>query len=172
MSACRIREGQVYGRLTVLSRGAVDKHGAVMWLCHCECGSEVSVRGPCLTRGQTSCGCITREVSRSRLLRHEKTETAEHRSWTGLLSRCYNRRNQKFHRYGARGITVCDRWRGEHGFEHFLADMGTKPGPEYSIDRINNDGNYEPGNCRWATAKQQANNQSRPQRKVPAPEAA
>jgi len=78
-----------------------------------------------------------------------------------MLARCYQRSDQGFRHYGGRGIKVCTQWRGKNGFATFLADMGTKPGPNYSIDRINNDGNYEPGNCQWATQEQQSNNTRR-----------
>lgn len=90
--------------------------------------------------------------------------TPEHRAWTGMKKRCSYSRYPDFYRYGGRGISVCERW--ESSFENFLADMGARPSPKHSLDRINNDGNYEPSNCRWATKKEQANNR-KPRRTEP-----
>ena len=89
--------------------------------------------------------------------------TPEYRIWNDMKKRCYSPSSTAFHNYGARGITVCDRWR--ENFDHFLTDMGPKPSPKHSIDRINNDGHYEPGNCRWTTPDVQANNNRRNQRR-------
>jgi hypothetical protein len=88
--------------------------------------------------------------------KHGMNKTQEYRAWVNMRQRCYNQNNTKYDDYGARGIKVCDRW--FHSFKNFLADMGYKPSPEYSLDRRNNDGNYEPKNCRWATRKVQRNN--------------
>lgn len=88
------------------------------------------------------------------------TKSPEYAAWEHMKARCENPSDSRFHCYGARGIKVCERWRGENGFQNFIADMGLKPGRGYSIDRINNDGDYEPSNCKWSTDNEQANNKS------------
>ena len=87
-----------------------------------------------------------------------RSRTREYQAWASMRSRCFYRRNNRYHSHGGRGIKVCDRWLGLAGFANFLADMGPKPTPQHQLDRINNDGNYEPGNCRWATPIEQARN--------------
>lgn len=155
--------GQVFERLTVIARLPSSKLGSTMWLCRCTCGKERVVLGSNLTQGKTkSCGCFRDERLRQTNTRHGATwdgvHTPEYRAWAGLLWRC----NPKSHSYTwskhyvGRGITVCPRWRAD--FAAFLADMGPKPTAKHSIDRIDNDGNYEPGNCRWATHSQQMKN--------------
>lgn len=99
---------------------------------------------------------IALNISRTK---HGMHKTSEYQAWRDLGQRCYNQNSRLYRYYGARGICVCERWRGENGFTRFIEDMGKKPSPEFSIDRIDNDGNYEPGNCRWATKKQQRMNQ-------------
>lgn len=156
----------VFGRLTVIDKAGKDKFGHIIWKCKCECGNTTNVLVDNLLRGLIkSCSCLRTEELENRAT-HGFTKgstkgikvLSEHRSWSSMKGRCYNPKNKKYSRYGGRGITVCNRW--IKSFENFIADMGMKPTPNLSIDRINNDGNYEPSNCRWATKKEQSNNRS------------
>jgi hypothetical protein len=123
-----------------------------MWRCRCDCGNEPLVAQRNLTAGNTaSCGCIVGKHKRT----HGATDTPEFMAWVAMRQRCENPRVKSFKDYGARGISVCLRWQT---FETFLADMGQRPSSAHSIDREHNDGNYEPGNCRWATVGVQNNN--------------
>ena len=149
--------GRRFGRLVVLNKTDERKGREVVWRCRCDCGNEAFARGYCLRNGDTqSCGCIALELIGSLRRTHGKTRTAEYRVWAMMKVRCLNANNRAFKWYVARGITICDRW--TNSFENFLADMGTRPSSAFTLDRINNDGNYEPGNCRWATWKEQQNN--------------
>ena len=142
--------GQKYGRLTPLE--IVERGDRRHWLCRCDCGAEVTVMQVSLRTGNTSsCGCLRREATaeQNKKLKktHGQTNSREYRSWKAMKNRCMRPADQAFRRYGGRGITVCERWMT---FEHFVADMGARP-EGTTLDRINPDGNYEPGNCRWAT---------------------
>ena len=164
--------GERFGRLVVTAHAGHDRYGFNKWVCACDCGCEVNVLQGSLKRGLTqSCGCLNRELAADRLrkiaTKHgacgqgRQNRLREYRSWEAAKRRCFNKADPKYPRYGGRGITMCDAWRND--FRVFFKDMGPSA-KGLSIDRINNDGNYEPGNCRWATAKQQANNQSRPRK--------
>lgn len=152
---------KVFGKLTVLKRGEnrVEPSGKtkVYWLCECECGVEKEYEGSSLREGTSkSCGCVKRKLAKNINLSHNMSKSKEYKAWAKMKERCYNPNTERYLIYGGRGITVCDEWK--NSFEKFYEDMGDKPSPQHSIDRINVDGNYEKDNCRWATEKEQALN--------------
>lgn len=156
--------GMVFTRLTVV--GFVGRRaGYTRWLCDCSCGNWVVVNGAALPNQNTrSCGCLQRDQIRRYCLEtnftHRMSKSDEYRIWSAMKKRCHTPGMKAFAMYGGRGISVCPRWR--ESFENFYADMGPRPSKAHSIDRYpNKNGNYEPGNCRWATWKEQARNTRR-----------
>ncbi len=162
--------GKKYGRWTVLKNLGVGLNTTRRYyLCRCDCGTERKVGLDFLRRGEsTSCGCYHREVSRSakHKITHGGSYTDIYKIWRGILFRCFHKTSSSFLRYGARGITVSPEWLGENGFVNFRDHIGPRPSESHSVDRINNDGNYEPGNVRWATPKEQANNRRKSVRRI------
>jgi len=149
-----------FGSLTAL-HPTIGADGLRAWSCSCDCGGSATVRTSALTSLNTkSCGCGRRDkmaLVGSQNATHGKSRTPEYRSWARMIHRCYSTSNNKFYLYGARGVKVCDRWR--NSFETFLADMGEKPKGKPTIDRWpDNEGDYQPGNCRWASYSEQNKN--------------
>lgn len=153
--------GSVYERLTIIGAAEPSPAGVQRVLCRCSCGKETRVMVSNLRAGKTkSCGCLSREKAPFKHRTHGHTQgqrrLPEYGVWNTMKSRCTNPKAAKFAEYGGRGITVCERWL--HSFENFLLDMGKRPSPQHTIDRINNNGNYEPGNCQWSVQRTQQQN--------------
>ncbi len=152
--------GKRFGRLTVVSFSGSNSTGKRTWICMCDCGVKTIVATGDLRSGNTeSCSCLKREKTGNRSYKHGLVKTSEYHTWSGLIQRCTNKKSDSYEYYGGDGVSVCKRWRDS--FENFYADMGPKPTPKHTIDRYpNQKGNYEPGNCRWATKEQQSSNMS------------
>jgi len=151
--------GNKYNRLTALEFSHKGKK-VNYWKCMCDCGKTTTVHINALTSGGTkSCGCLKEQSVKEfikRATKHGLYKIAEYKVWQGMKQRCNNTNHSSYKNYGGRGIKVCDRW---NSFVNFINDMGEKPAVDLSIDRIDNDGDYEPNNCRWADAITQNNNQ-------------
>jgi hypothetical protein len=152
--------GKQFGLWRVLRRSDSDISGKPAWVCVCSCGAEREVYGGNLRLGKSiSCGCDRdkKTVGRNRnRAKHGGRGTTEYRIWMGAKTRCFNAQSPNYKHYGGRGITMCEAWVSD--FTRFLLDVGPRPGVAYTLDRVNNNGDYEPNNVRWATKKEQANN--------------
>lgn len=156
--------GHRFERLTVIEISGKDKCGYLMWRCKCDCGNEKIIRGHRLRQNITkSCGCLRKELSKQRKLTHGKARSRLYSVWIGMKQRCYDSNASNYYRYGGRGIRVCDEWLSEFmTFSDWALENGYSP--DLTIDRMDNDGNYDPSNCRWATLEQQNNNKSNSRR--------
>lgn len=149
--------GVRHGLLVGLRPAHTDRHGRQHWIFRCDCGRETRTAAREVRKGHVrSCGCLIREASRRRWLTHGATGTPEYRTWQAMKHRCLNPNTRSYPDYGARGIRVAPVWAAS--FARFLADVGPRPTLAHRLDRIDNDGNYEPGNCQWATITQQNRN--------------
>jgi hypothetical protein len=148
--------GNRYGRLVVISYAGKVKLNPY-WNCRCECGNEKKVLAISLKNGDSkSCGCLQRELISKMASSHRMARTPEYTTWALIKQRCLNKNASNYKNYGGRGITICERWL--ESFENFIADMGKKPSPKHSIDRVDNELGYFKENCRWATIAQQSIN--------------
>jgi hypothetical protein len=163
MTRIEIPNGTKFGRLTVteeLSPRIRNGKAYRLFLCECDCGERIEALLCNLRTGKsTSCGCLKIERAVEARRTHGLSQTPEYSVWADMLVRCHNPNHKHFARYGGRGIKVCDRWR--NSCQAFISDVGTRPSRLHTLDRINNDGDYEPSNVRWATQKQQCRNTSR-----------
>jgi len=149
--------GKRFGRLTVLCMEEHTIGKPVRWKCQCDCGNITFPQTTPLYSGRTkSCGCFKRDLKFKHGYAAKGNRTPEYRAWYHIIQRCGKENSQGYDDYGARGISVCDRWK--ESYSNFLEDMGERPSPKHSIERLNNDGNYEPSNCKWATTQEQARN--------------
>ncbi len=153
-----VTQGQRFGNLTAI-QPLPPLHGKSIWHFKCDCGKDISARLAHVCSGSTkSCGCYLKQWAINKFTKHARSHTTEYNIWSSIKQRCTNQKHKYYEHYGGRGIRICKEW--EHSFENFLRDVGPRP-KGLTLDRINNNGNYEPTNCRWASYKEQRAN-SRP----------
>jgi len=165
--------GQRFGRLKIDGVDREARYGKqiIILVCRCDCGKEKRVPVYSVLNGDTSsCGCLYKEIWADLGVHHGEAcdgkRTPEYRAWMAMISRCTNRNHEHWKDYGGRGITVCDKWL--QSYPAFVADIGRRPSSKHSLDRIENDGNYEPNNVHWATKKEQQNNRRNSKREIAA----
>ena len=155
--------GSKFGKLTVIKFAGINKNHLATWECLCECGNVAVVLGNSLRTGNTtSCGCVFKDNSK-RWYRHGDSHNRLHNLWNGMIQRCSDVNSNTYHRYGGRGIKVCDEWLVYENFRDWAISTGYDafaPFGKCSLDRIDNEGNYEPSNCRWVSLSEQAKNKS------------
>ena len=157
----KVNPGEKYGRLLIIEFAGVSTKGQRQWLCQCDCGNKhITITANLLSRSKVkSCGCYKMEriiALGGRNKKHGMEGTPEYKAWVGMRKRCCSPNNASYASYGGRGIRVCDEWMTS--FENFFRDLGPRPGPGYSLERIDVNGNYEPTNCKWATIAEQNRN--------------
>ena len=166
MSKINDLTGKKFGKLKVIEYYGNNKYGKALWLCQCDCGkTKIIVGNSLLSKLTSSCGCFNKEMARNRKIKHNLSQGKLYKVWQGMKTRCYNKNFIYFKNYGGRGINICNEWKNDFSsFYNWAINNGYKE--NLTIDRINNDGNYEPSNCRWITRAEQNRNQRKTKNKI------